>query len=337
MKLVTYEIATLVGNQRRVGALRGPASEVVDLNCAYELMAQESSSPRPKAEADFYAPTDMLAFLQGGAQCMDAARASLSAVADRVDLPFVFPRNQVRLLAPVPRPPTIRDFSTFEGHGSVGRGGAPLPRDWYLYPAAHKAMPAAVEGPEEPVTWPYYTAKLDLEPEIGFYVGRQARNLGVDEAAEYIAGWTIFIDPEARDGSRQAGAYKWNNFQYLMGPCLVTPDEFDELSARVIIRVNDELWFEGNTSDGRQFWGPSLLAYASDNETLYPGEFIGIGAIGTGSSIDLGKWVRPGDVYELEVEGLGSIRTTIGARQERVVGWAAEGMEARIPIPADLV
>jgi 2-keto-4-pentenoate hydratase/2-oxohepta-3-ene-1,7-dioic acid hydratase in catechol pathway len=336
MKLVSYELPTRVGRRRRIGALYHEGLDIVDLNLAYYCLAKESGSPRPSEEADFFIPTDMLEFLRGGEQCLAAADRALSAVPE-INCPdgldVVLPVAEVRLLAPVPRPPTIRAFSVFEGHGSVNRKGEPLPANWYRRPMAEKLMPAAVTGPQESLTWPHYTTRLDPQASIGFYVGRSGRDLDLPEAESRIAGWTIFIDPVARDGGRFAGAYKWRNFQYVMGPCLVTPDEFDERSARVTIRVNSEAWFEGTTGEGRQFWAPALLAYTSDHEAVYPGEFIGLGAIGTSASVDHGRWVQPGDLYEVEVEGLGTIRSRVGQPQPRTVGWGAEGMRPRIGTP----
>jgi 2-keto-4-pentenoate hydratase/2-oxohepta-3-ene-1,7-dioic acid hydratase in catechol pathway len=336
MRLISYEVPSRIGRLRRIGALRDGDRQVVDLNLAYRSLALARGASRPVEEADFFVPPDMLSFLEGGPESMAAARAALAAV-DEVEHPdgllVLLDRDQISLLAPVPRPRTIRDYSLYEGHGSAARNGAPPPAGWYRRPMADKLMPSAVNGPGAEVTWPYHTDKLDIEAELGFYVGKQGTDLGLEEAAGHIAGWTIFLDPNARDASRFAGGFKWKNFQYIMGPCLVTPDEFDERTARVRIRVNGETWFEGTTGDGRQFWSPAALAYSSDNETVYPGEFIGLGAISTSASIDSGRWVSPGDTYEVQVEGVGVISTRIGQRGERVVGWAAEGMAPRTPIP----
>lgn len=339
VKLVSYEVTSPVGPIRRLGALTGQGTDIVDLNLAYYCLARASGSGRPREEADFFVPPAMLDFLSGGAQCLTAATQALAAAGD-VDVPdglrLTVPREAVRLLAPVPRPLTVRTFSVFEEHGLAARGGGRQADSWYRRPMAEKLMPAAVSGPDDALTWPYYTTQLDLQAGIGCYVGKQGRDLDLSTAAGHIAGWTIFIDPIARDGGRYAGTYKWRNFQSVMGPCLVTPDEFDETSAPVTIRVNGEVWFKGNTGQRRQFWAPALLAYTSDNETLHPGEFFGMGPIGSSSSLDLGRWVKPGDLYEVGVGGIGVIRSVVGDPQPRVVGWAADGMAPRTPIPLNV-
>ncbi len=95
-----------------------------------------------------------------------------------------------------------------------------------------------------------------------------------------------------------------------VGPYLVTPDELDIDSLRMVARVNGEVWTD-STSGGRQFSFADLIAHVSQSETIYPGELWGSGTVTSGSGLELGKWLQPGDVVELEVEGIGTLRDRI--------------------------
>ena len=336
MRLVTFEVATATGPQRRVGALRNEDREVVDLNAACGWLLREAGEPRAAELADATLPLDMLAFLAGGEQAMDTARETLAALRGTPAGPrgerVLYARADVRLLAPVPRPWTIRDYSTFEEHMTTRNPNKPP--FWYSHPTCYKGNPWTVIGPEDPIFWPHFTDRLDLEPELGFYVGKEGHDLTIEQAREHIAGYTIFIDCSARDRREieNLGPYKAKDFCNVMGPCMVTPDEFDELNARVHVKVNGETWFEGNTGHLRAFDSPSILAFASDCETVHPGDFIGLGTTGLGCSVDLQRWAQPGDHVEIGIEGIGAIGSVL-VRKEPVVDWARNGIPTRLPRP----
>lgn len=338
MKLVTYETKTPVGTVRRVGALRGNDAEVVDLNFAYQWLARERGGPRPIEEANFFVPTDMIEFLRGGDQTMHAAREALAAIKGSSTAPngaaIVLPRPQVKLLAPVPTPLSIHDFTTWEMHMSKRLRRS---KSWYTNPSAYKGLPASVVGPEDSIFWPYYSEKMDLEAELGFYVGKEGRDLTIEEASDHIAGYTIFIDPSARDVERQSAMspFKGKDYSYMMGPCIVTPDEFDEkLHRKAYGKVNGELWWELDISVKRQFWSPNLLAYVSDTCTVLPGDFIAAGTFGGSGSYEINKWIKPGDHYELGVEGIGVIKTQV-IKSPGVVHWVRDGVPGNMPVPQE--
>ena len=106
--------------------------------------------------------------------------------------PVVFADGTAQLLAPVPKPTRIRDYLTYEAHGSGS--GLALPPAFSEMPICYKCNHLSVIGPEEEIPWPPYTDKLDYELEIGFYIGKTGRNIRVEEAPEYIAAVTIFND-----------------------------------------------------------------------------------------------------------------------------------------------
>ncbi len=342
MKLVTFEVGTPLGPVRRIGAIVEPeltdASTIVDLNSGYRLLLREGGEPRWREIGDASLPEDMLGFLDGGAPAMQRAREVLAfapSAQTRADDPQVtFPRRDVRLLAPVPRPRSLRDCSVYQDHMSVRNGSLERPPHWFHFPSAYKGNPAAVAGPEDPLFWPDWTERMDPELELACVIGREGRNLTVDEAADYIAGYTIFADHSARDiQSREwLGPYKGKDFGNNFGPCLVTPDEFDEMNAACALRVNGETWWEGNSGHMRQFTHPQLVAYASDEETLYPGDIIAAGTVGTSCSMDTGRWIQPGDVIDLVIEGIGTMTLT-ARREPREHSYVREGLPGQLEMP----
>ena len=338
MRLVTYEVKTPIGAMRRTGLLRNNDTEVIDLNNAYQWLARERGSQRWTEEASYVTPTDMIAFLERGDVAMKAGRDILAALRGAPTAPngapIVLARKDVKLLAPVPRPRSIREHSTWEDHMSsrLPPGEAPKDQFFYKFPSAYKGNPASVTGPEDPIPYPYYTHWLDPEPELGIYVGKHGRDLSIEKAAEHVAGYTIFIDTSARDvgGAREPfGPYKHKDFHNAMGPCIVTPDEFNERDAKVTVKINGETVFEGNTGHRRQFWSPTVLAYDSDNEDVFPGDFSGMGTVGKGAAMDTGRFVKPGDIWEVTIQGIGTMRLPI-VEQKAVVTWVRDGL------PSDL-
>jgi len=278
MKLVTYD----AGSGPRVGVLRG--EQVLD--------------------AGF--DGDMVAFIEAGAPVADGgARA--------VDGP--------RLLAPL-RPRSLRDFLAFEGHlrNAYAALGRDIPPEWYEVPAYYKGFPDTVVGPDVEVPWPAHTERLDHELELAAVIGRRARDVRPEDAAGCIFGYTIWNDLSARDVQRREGAVgmgpgkakDWDGSNVL-GPCIVTADEFDAADAGMRVRVNGEVWGE-DTSAHMHHSFADMIAYASIAQTLHPGEVFGSGTAAGGSGLELDRWLQEGDVVELEVDGIGVLRNTIGRK-----------------------
>ena len=183
MRLVTFEAPS---GERRAGALAG-AGRVVDLAVAAAALAHGDPAGRPL-------PADMLTLLEledGVETARRALEHGRSSGAGIVDL------AQVRLLSPLPRPRSLRDFMLVEQHvlGSFSE----VPPEWHLIPAYWKGNPDAVLGPDEPIHWPVYTRQLDFELEMAAVIGRRAEAVDSDAAWDYIAGYTIFNDWSARD------------------------------------------------------------------------------------------------------------------------------------------
>jgi 2-keto-4-pentenoate hydratase/2-oxohepta-3-ene-1,7-dioic acid hydratase in catechol pathway len=323
MKLATFEIPTPAGPLRRIGvAVEG---RLVDLVAAYAAHL-ERTDPGCDAQqvAALFFPSDMVAFLGSGVLGRRAAHEAIDAAAT-TDQAFgartSYAPHEVRLLAPLARPRVLRDFLTFEGHmkqafKALGRTD-PISPLWYEVPAYYKGDPDTVVGPDAVVTVPQYCQKFDFELELAIAIGRRGKNIPKSDAARYIAGYTIWNDFSARDQQmREAplgmGPSKAKDFDAgnAVGPYLVTADEIDPANLRMTARVNGEVWTDA-TSAGRQFSFEDLVAHVSQSETIYPGELWGSGTVTGGSGLELGRWLRPGDVVELEIEGIGTLRNRI--------------------------
>jgi 2-keto-4-pentenoate hydratase/2-oxohepta-3-ene-1,7-dioic acid hydratase in catechol pathway len=345
MRLVSFEVRTPVGPVRRIGALMAreephEGSQIVDLATGYAMLLREGGEPLWREIAGAAMAPDMVAFLKGGAgsraraqEVLDFAKTARAAADDEAGQ-LVYVRNQVKLLAPVPRPTTLHDFSVYETHMTARSGRREKQPQWYHFPPGYKGNPTAVYGPDDPMIWPDYTERLDPELEPAVYVCKSGRNISPEEAKDYIGGYTIFIDMSARDihARELFGPFKSKDFGSTMGPCMVTPDEFDETNARCALRVNGETWWEGNTGESRNYLLTDLVAYVSDGETLNPGDAIAAGTVGMSCSIDTDRWVKPGDVVEHWIEGIGTIKTTV-QRESNPRSYVRDGMQGRLPVP----
>ncbi len=247
---------------------------------------------------------DMVSFIERGAP-VGATRA----VAD------------ARLLAPL-RPRSLRDFLTFEGHlrNALTRLGRPIPDEWYEVPAYYKGLPDTVIGPGDVIPWPSFSDRLDHELELAAVIGREGRDIPRERALDHVFGYTIWNDLSARDvqarelpiGMGPAKAKDWDGSNVL-GPCIVTCEEVDISNLRMEVRVNGERW-GGDTTASMHHTFADLIAYASLDQTLHPGDVLGSGTATGGSGIELDRWLSEGDVVELEVEGIGVLRNRVGRR-----------------------
>ncbi|MFC1916033.1 fumarylacetoacetate hydrolase family protein [Chloroflexota bacterium] len=322
MKLVTFEVKTEVGKFQRIGVLRD--QEVIDLNAAYSSYLREVRGIyRWRELAQSILPTDMLKFIEGGDMSKEAAQLALDYLEreggseGKDGEKLIYQVGKVRLMAPVPRPVSIRDCMAFFQHIKDALHLEELPQVYYEIPAHYRSSTTDVIGPDDPILWPSYTEKLDYELEFAVCIGKQGVNIPAEKAEEYIYGYTIFNDISARDIQKEEmalelGPAKGKNFQNskIMGPCLVTPDELDANNLRMVARINGEVWSDGNSRD-MHFQFPQLIAYLSKDDPVYPGEFIGSGTVGSGCGLELDRWLKPGDVVELEVAGIGILRNKV--------------------------
>jgi 2-keto-4-pentenoate hydratase/2-oxohepta-3-ene-1,7-dioic acid hydratase in catechol pathway len=329
MKLVTFAVSTAVGHVQRIGAIH--QNRIIDLNMGYtRYLADTHGNSQAYELAAAILPPSMIAFLRRGEEAKDRAHLTIDYVAKHQSKSslagprgekLIYEMDEVKLKAPVPRPNCLRDYLSFEGHSSFS-GNRQLDKGWYEIPVCYKGNPDTVIGPEEVIPWPAFTDLLDYELEYGIYIGKEGKNIPRERAEEYIAGYTIFNDVSARDIQLKEmlagglGPAKGKDTCSIMGPCLVTPDEVNPGSLRMMGRVNGELWSDNNSGTAYWTW-PQIIEFASMEETLYPGDFLGLGTVEHGCGMELGGWVKPGDIIELEVEGIGILRNRVGEKPPR--------------------
>ena len=257
----------------------------------------------------------------------------LHAAADRaLSDPFeVIAEADAVLRAPIPVPPSVRDFYAFEEHVVTAHRarGVDVNPDWYELPVFYFSNPAAIYGPRDDIAISPGSQRFDYELEIAAIVGRGGSDLTPHEAAAHIAGYTIFADWSARDLQARErplnlGPVKGKDSATSLGPYLVTPDELADrrhgnaYNLEMTATVNGKPYSAGNFQDIYWTYG-ELLAYASRGTRLVPGDVIGSGTVGTGCILELSlvhgvdayPYLQPGDHVTLEIERLGRIDTTI--------------------------
>jgi 2-keto-4-pentenoate hydratase/2-oxohepta-3-ene-1,7-dioic acid hydratase in catechol pathway len=326
MKIVTFSR----GDDPKTGVITLSGAGLVDLQAAAQHFADEQ--PQMLAST--------MAMLEAGEEAFDLARDLAKESESDGNSDSIIPLSEVTLLAPVPRPRSIRDCLAFERHliqatrtiaswkaptlvlldrgmeRLFGKGFLRPPPVWYERPIYYKGNPNSVVGHEADVRWPSFSKRLDFELEFGIFIGKEGRNIPVSKVKEYIAGYSLFNDFSARDTQAEEmtgrlGPAKSKDFDTgnAIGPWLVTPDEVpDEITLRA--RVNGEEWSCGSSSE-MHFSFAEIIEYISRDETLYPGDFIGSGTVPGGCGLELDRWLQPGDTVELEAEPLGILRNRV--------------------------
>ncbi|HEV2947029.1 MAG TPA: fumarylacetoacetate hydrolase family protein [Gemmataceae bacterium] len=230
---------------------------------------------------------------------------------------------------PLPPIASIRDFYAFEQHVKTCRRhrGLDMAPEWYKIPVFYFSNPAGVIAHEDSVSAPKNSQALDYELELACIIGKAGRDIPDDDRAlDYVAGFTIMNDWSARDLQRLEmavglGPSKGKDFATSLGPELVTFDELQDryqngrLHLEMTARVNDRTLSRGNSGDMYWTW-PQLIAHASRDVWLRPGDVLGSGTVGTGCILELtpeavGGWLKPGDVVELTIERLGTLRNRV--------------------------
>ena len=332
MKLVTFETAS---GEQRIGALQEDLKTIVDLKAGATLSG-----------ADTLTFGNMLSLIEAGEAGLSAARDIVALATQgggRADV--LIELAAVRLLAPVPVPQSMRDFLAFELHYRQARARAlkirassypdpakaekelagsdefTIPPVWYDQPIYYKGNRFAVIGTGQDILWPSHSKKLDFELEYGVFIGKKGKNIPRDKAREHIFGYTIFNDMSARDSQYKEypgrlGPAKGKDFDTgnVMGPWLVTADEIsDPYNLEMKVRINGEEWGRGISGTMHHKF-EDMIVHASRDETLHPGEFFGSGTVGNGCGLEHDRWLKPNDVIELEVAGLGTLRNKVVAQ-----------------------
>jgi fumarylacetoacetate (FAA) hydrolase len=316
MKLITF----LNRNQEsRTGWLQGEG--IVDMNLA-------------SAEL----PTDMLTFIDNHEANFEIIKA-LGEVQPHYQL------SEVQLLAPLPNPRSFRDYIGFEMHmQNASRSfGHTIGAAWYDMPIFYFTNHQAIYGPDDEIKRPTKETKMDIELEIACIIGKKGKDIKAEDATPYIFGYTVFNDWTARAIQKvemeiPLGPHKGKDFANAIGPCIVTADEMEQyripldesvfqdpirvpkvagsrLDIKMTSRINGETICEGNYKTVYYNFEQMIERASENNVTLFPGDMLGSGTVGWGSLIEnafsVHRPLEPGDVVELEIEGIGILRNKV--------------------------
>jgi 2-keto-4-pentenoate hydratase/2-oxohepta-3-ene-1,7-dioic acid hydratase in catechol pathway len=329
MKLASFAVATLLGEQRRVGVVSGAG--LLDATAA-RIALLERNLPKSAAArvGEAQVPADMLDLIAMGDPGLDWVREAVAEAEARGQernangQRLRYAMGEVRLLAPVPRPPGIANFSCWPAHQKAGaeRGSVLKPaEDGTGILPYWKGNPDSYVGPGTVLRPPSYAETLDIECEFVAIVGTGGKNLGRDAAHRAILGYTIVNDTSARqrqmlEMKTGRGPAKGKDFDggNVMGPWIVTKDELGDVRGqRLSLVVNGEELSSASSAD--MTWDfEDMLGYLSLEQTIRPGHVISSGCFHRGCGLDLGRTWHPGDVVELHVSGIGALVNPIGAR-----------------------
>lgn len=294
-------------------------------------------------------PSTMHMFLQMWEEVIDLATAIDARLKEghspRSNVHGV-PFAGVQLLAPVPFPTSCRDGYAFRQHVAAARRNRKVDMipEFDQYPIFYFTNHNAIQGPGDIFCMPDHFDKLDFELEAAVVICKRGRNITAAEADDYIGGYMIMNDMSARtlqmeEMKLNLGPAKGKDFSTVIGPMLVTPDELapylipaknghtgNNFNLRMRCRVNGVQVSEGNMGDMDWTFAEIIerCAYGAD---ILPGDVIGSGTVGTGCFLELNgtgklndpnypeQWLQPGDVVEMEIDGLGILTNTIVAEE----------------------
>lgn len=324
MKLVTYD----TGAGPRCGVLRD--QRVVDVT---ELLGARQTL------------RDVQALLETGASAIERVAAALETIPNTLR----FAPENVRLKSPILQPPTVRDFMIFEEHATA-QGTRQREEAWYRMPIFYFSSPLCIYGPDEAIPYPSAAEMLDYELEIACVIGREGRNIPESEALDYIAGFCIFNDWSSRDLQRDESAVglgpaKGKDSASSLGPWLVTTDEMapyfrdGRLQVKCSARVNGEFWVQDSDAGVSYHTWAAMVERASWDSRIAPGDVLGCGTVGGGSigeairkGVGPARFLEPGDMVEMEVEGLGLLRGSVGPKDHSGAAYRYRARE-QPPLP----
>ena len=287
-------------------------------------------------------PKNIIDFFQSSNELIQQTEKQLSKIADKSL--SIAPVKDFTLLAPVPRPTSCRDGYAFRQHVESARRnrGVEMIKEFDQYPIFYFTNHNAVQGPGDVYCMPDHFQQLDIELEIAIVIGKEGRNIKAKDADAYIAGFTIMNDLSARKLQMEEmllnlGPAKGKDFSTVIGPWLVTPDELstylvpakqghvgNNYNLSMKCWVNDKLVSEGNVKD-MDWTFAEIIERCSYGVTIFPGDVIGSGTVGTGCFLELNgtgklhdpnyqpQWLQANDTVKMTIDGLGTLVNTIKA------------------------
>ena len=302
MRLVTYR--STVVDAARLGVVQG--DDIIDVQRFAALRGVEL-------------PACMLAFIDLGPSALRVLQDLLRAAQGQWPATCTVPAVNVQLLAPIPRPrKNIFGIGlNYVEHVAESSRTLDTAKDLPKQPVIFSKPPTTVVGPGEPIRHDArITQQLDWEVELAAVIGKRASRVPVDDALQYVFGYSVMIDVSARD-CRRAGQWIYSKGQDSygpFGPCIVTADEIpDPQTLDLWLTVNGEMKQKSNTRH-MLFKVSELVSDISAGITLEPGDIIATGTPeGVGAGRNPQEWLQPGDVVVACVEGIGQIRHPVVA------------------------
>lgn len=307
-------LGALVAGEPRAGA----SPRVVDV--ARALAARPGAAPEPDAVAD------LPSLLRRGDAALAAAAAALAFAREGIAsgagpelarAGAILELDAVRLRAPLPRPGKIVAVARNYTAHAAERGDCERPVEPVLFLKA----PSSVIGPGDAIELPAASRSVDYEGELAAVIGRSAREVSRDEALACVAGYTAANDVTARDFQNVRGQHfigKSCDTFCPLGPALVTADEVGDPQQLALRTLLSGVEVQSGRTDGMLFAVTELVAFASRLMTLEPGDVILTGTpAGVGAAASPPRWLREGDVVEVEIERIGRLRNPVRARRGR--------------------
>lgn len=335
MKIVTYLHHHNLGVVKRLGILLNEKT-ILDPNLVYACNFEKEGRYNPRERADHLCPSSLnslltlkenpLSILKTSLEINSTlTKAGMMSLKDGSKYLIDLSTNKITLDAPLDKIETYRDFYAHEKHVEVGfkKRGEKIPEAWYEIPAYYKGATTGFIGHEAEVLWPSYTDILDYELELGMIIGLDGYNISEKNAHNHIFGFTILNDISARDIQRKEmqirlGPAKGKDFCSIIGPVIATIDEFENAEPNLLMtaKVNGVEWSRGFSGDCHFTWA-QMIAHVAQDEWVRAGDLFGSGTVGTGCGLELDKWIKPGDVLELEIEKIGKLINRVGKKQKR--------------------
>jgi 2-keto-4-pentenoate hydratase/2-oxohepta-3-ene-1,7-dioic acid hydratase in catechol pathway len=331
MKVCTFKRPTPFGIQKRLG-LFADDKTIIDVNLLWSASFEKNGFYAPEKRADMFAPASLAQFLRIH---QDASIPMLQETLGLYDklakdgmTHFAFhlhDAKDIKFDAPLDEIAMYRDFYAHEKHVRKGfeKRNEEVPQAWYEIPAYYKGGNTGFIGHDEIIPWPFYSQQLDYELELGVVIGRDGKNVKAKDIHKHIFGFTILNDVSARDIQRKEmsvrlGPAKGKDWCSVMGPVIVTFDEFNyqEPDLLMTASVNGEEWSRGKSGDSHYTWG-EMIEHMSMEEWIRTTDFIGSGTVGTGCGLELDKWIKPGDLLELNIERIGTLKNIVGTPNKR--------------------
>lgn len=320
--------------QKRIGIILDD-NTLVDPNLCMRLDLEREGYRNIQERANSLMPTSLSILLntslkpieqleEGYALYLFFKKVGINELDDGTPISFDLDQsNNIKFHAPLDKISTYRDFYAHEKHVQKGfeKRNEPIPPAWYEIPAYYKGATEGFIGPSDEVLWPSYTDILDYELELAIVIGKDGKNIKIDNALDHIFGYTILNDISARDIQKKEmavrlGPAKGKDFCSVIGPVIVTADEFDfkEPDLTMKATINGELWSQGQSGDSHYSWA-EMITHVADNEWLMAGDLLGSGTVGTGCGLEIDKWLKSDDTIELFVEKIGTLKNKIGLKQ----------------------